>query len=926
MKKIYLLLCVAFLLCFSVMAQKNLKMGFIPISKNNKKSTERNHANIRKQNNITFSQTKTLQTLSGYYLESFEGTFPPAGWTKQDPDGGSGWAQIANGTTPLPGWNGGVQTVPTNGDNNAAYCSYNTGGASSNDQWLISPQFTVASGDSLAFNLWWFGAYVDTLEVRISTASNSIADFTTLVDLFDTVRLIPMSSWNKFSYSLAAYAGQNIYVAFRERISDNQTNGAYLSLDLFSIGKQTNNDVEPLSIDIAPIIGVGPTTPMATVTNIGLLPETFNVTMKATGGYTSTQQVTALPSGSLQQLTFSSWNAPLGNDSITVYTQLANDTNKTNDTISKTISVVNLTKAYCYVDNDPTGTLPSGPAYTYLQIPSNIISLADQSTSNAIYGGTWGLGNKWYGTVYTDNTLITMDTVTGARTVIGKLGVEIDALAYDYSTHKLFGEGYDGNSTSLYSISTLTGAATLVGTSSTDILSSLACDTSGNLYSVGISNDMFYSVDKHSGNATSIGAVGFDANNIESLAFDYNTNSCYFADYDNGTSAGELSLINITTGVATYLGTFENSAEMSGFVIPHNASIPAHDASVSGVVTPKSACNLTSAETLSVSIDNLGSSAISNFNISYSINGGTPVTEIVSSTITPNTSLTYTFTNHLNLSATGTYSIKVYSALSNDAFKSNDTLNYTVTNIANSTVPYSMGFEPTEDFSAWTIEDANADNNTWFYYPSYGNNAAACAVYVANQDGATAADDWLITKCIDLTAGKTYKVSYYYEVGDSTLAESLNVNIGTSPISTAMTTLLISYPSLTNINYLQGDTIFTVPTSETYYLGFHCVSAAGKYALLLDDFNISDVTGIKETPYCSNINVYPIPAKNILNISSTENISNIKIMNVFGQVIYTESINGNNTVINTSAYAEGIYFIQMQTAKGFVTKNITIQK
>ena len=924
MKKKYLLLCVALMLCFSGMAQKNLKTVFV--SKSNKKSTERNHANIRKQNNIPVAQTKTLQTLSGYYLESFEGTFPPAGWTKQDPDGGTGWAQIANGTTPLPGWNGGAQTVPTNGDNNVAYCSYNTGGASSNDQWLVSPQFSVASGDSLAFNLWWFGAYADTLEVRISTASNSIADFTTLVDLFDTIRLTPMSSWNKFSYSLAAYAGQNIYVAFRERISDNQTNGAYLSLDLFSIGKQTNNDVEPLSIDIAPIIGVGPTTPMATVTNIGLLPETFNVTMKATGGYTSTQQVTALPSGSLQQLTFSSWNAPLGNDSITVYTQLANDTNKTNDTISKTISVVNLIKAYCYVDNDPIGTLPAGPAYTYLQIPNNVVSMADQSTSNAVYGGTWGLGNKWYGTVTTDNTLITIDTVTGTRTVIGKLGVEIDAIAYDYSTHKLLGEGYNGSSTSLYYISTLTGAATLIGTSSTDILSSLACDTSGNLFSVGINNDMLYSVNKHTGAASSIGSIGFDANNVGGLAFDFNTNSCYFADYDNTTSAGELSLINITTGAATYLGTFEDGAEMSGFAIPRNAPIPAHDASVSGVVTPKSACNLTSSEILSVSIDNLGSSAISNFPISYSINGGTPVTETVTSTIAANTSLAYTFTNHLDLSATETYNIKIYSALSNDAFKSNDTLNYTVTNIANSTAPYSMGFEPTEDYSAWTIEDVNADNNTWFINPSLGNNAPACAVYLYNQDGVTAADDWLITKCIDLDASKVYEVSCWYEAYDSSSPESLNVNIGTSPISTSMTTQLLSFPSITNTTYLQGDTSFTVPTSGTYYIGFHCVSAAGEYALLLDDINISDVTGIKETQHDASVNVYPIPAKNILNISSTENISNIKIMNVFGQVIYTENINGNNTVINTSAYAEGIYFIQMQTAKGFVTKNITIQK
>jgi energy-coupling factor transporter transmembrane protein EcfT len=73
--------------------------------------------------------------------ESFEGaSFPPAGWTKLSPDGGTGWTSITNGTTPLPGWNGGVATVPTGGGTKTSYATWNTGGATANDQWLITPQ------------------------------------------------------------------------------------------------------------------------------------------------------------------------------------------------------------------------------------------------------------------------------------------------------------------------------------------------------------------------------------------------------------------------------------------------------------------------------------------------------------------------------------------------------------------------------------------------------------------------------------------------------------------------------------------------------------------------------------------------------------------------------------------------------------------
>jgi hypothetical protein len=76
-------------------------------------------------------------------FESFEGAFLPDGWVKVNPDGGSGWAQIADATSPLPGWQGGTMTVPPSGGSYAAYCTWNTGGSSSNDQWLITPRSTL---------------------------------------------------------------------------------------------------------------------------------------------------------------------------------------------------------------------------------------------------------------------------------------------------------------------------------------------------------------------------------------------------------------------------------------------------------------------------------------------------------------------------------------------------------------------------------------------------------------------------------------------------------------------------------------------------------------------------------------------------------------------------------------------------------------
>ncbi len=184
-----------------------------------------------------------LDNPSSTLNESFEGvTFPPAGWTKLNPDGGTGWVRQPAGVSPIPGWNGGTTSVPTGGGTAAAYCTWNTGGASSNDQWLVSPQITnVQPNDSLSFWLlkpgYTSASYLDSIDVLISTTTPTVGAFTTVVQKI----VIPAASndtlWKKYSYRLGDYvsAGSNIYIAWREHVADNFNDGAAFLLDLVSV-------------------------------------------------------------------------------------------------------------------------------------------------------------------------------------------------------------------------------------------------------------------------------------------------------------------------------------------------------------------------------------------------------------------------------------------------------------------------------------------------------------------------------------------------------------------------------------------------------------------------------------------------------------------------------------------------------------------
>lgn len=172
------------------------------------------------------------------YVQSFEGAFPPPFWSKLNPDGGTGWDTVAVGTSPIPGWTGGTITAPPGGENAVAFCTWNTGGATSNDQYLITPRLVnVQAGDSISFWLrYWPDTYNDTLDVVISTTDPSDpANFNILVDQLgfgagsDT-------NWVMYSYDLSGHVspGSNAYIGFREHVQDNFNNGASFSFDLFS--------------------------------------------------------------------------------------------------------------------------------------------------------------------------------------------------------------------------------------------------------------------------------------------------------------------------------------------------------------------------------------------------------------------------------------------------------------------------------------------------------------------------------------------------------------------------------------------------------------------------------------------------------------------------------------------------------------------
>nr|NQU93500.1 PKD domain-containing protein [Bacteroidota bacterium] len=290
---------------------------------------------------------------------------------------------------------------------------------------------------------------------------------------------------------------------------------------------------------------------------------TVSYEFNGSGSVSETISVT-LPTGDAEEFTFSTLLDLSVPDiyEIMVYVSAPGDENSSNDTLLITINSVEIAHSvYAYNTYANQSGLPEGPVVFDLENPEYLFSLADQGNEEYLKGGTW-MDDKWW--AIANDTLYTIDIITGNRTFVGVPGSFISSLAYDPVDDKLLGYSW----VSLYEIDPVTGNSNYVGYSGTEGFVAMACTDEGNLYTLNVEDDQLYQVDKSNGQATAIGPIGFDANYEQDMEYDPVSGNIYMAAFNDGAGQGELRTIDPSTGNSTYLGTFRGGMEITGFAIP----------------------------------------------------------------------------------------------------------------------------------------------------------------------------------------------------------------------------------------------------------------------------------------------------------------------------------------------------------------------
>ena len=213
-------------------------------------------------------------------------------------------------------------------------------------------------------------------------------------------------------------------------------------------------------------------------------------------------------------------------------------------------------------------------------------------------------------------------------------------------------------------------------------------------------------------------------------------------------AANTTTLTNVLTDRSVSLGTYAGQQVIVAFYASEGVddtpdydfhideieirNIPAIDTKPVKLITAKSGCGLTNLEQVCVVVKNDGSAAQSNIPVSFRINNGTPVNEVIAGPLQPGDTIRYCFTGKANFFAAGTYNVKVYTAITGDAITANDTIATSVVS-TNSTITASDVDRCGPGAVTLTATPSNTANTTnWFTTATGGTPVGTGATYSPN--------------------------------------------------------------------------------------------------------------------------------------------------------------------------------------------------
>ena len=152
------------------------------------------------------------------------------------------------------------------------------------------------------------------------------------------------------------------------------------------------------------------------------------------------------------------------------------------------------------------------------------------------------------------------------------------------------------------------------------------------------------------------------------------------------------------------------------------------------------------------------------------------------------------------------------------------------------------------------------------------------------------------------TGAATQSLSSLLTIGDIVVVGSNVVWYSSAANAAVGTNPLLPSQLLANTTYYATQTISGCTSATSL--------AVTISTLALQDFDMSQFS------------YYPNPVINLLNISYSEEMTNVKVYNMVGQQLLNKNVNATSTKIDMSGYANGAYFIKVSTENAMKTVRV----
>lgn len=370
------------------------------------------------------------------------------------------------------------------------------------------------------------------------------------------------------------------------------------------------------------------------------------------------------------------------------------------------------------------------------------------------------------------------------------------------------------------------------------------------------------------------------------------------------------------------LGVIEGNPSQV-FIYYMNSLVASKDASIVRVVSPSSACQLNTNETLTLEVANTGNDTLTNIPLTVKLLTPTYYLhqETITDTILPYTSINFDLSKSFYMGAINTYSFEIYSAMADDEYRANDTLYKDIRNIEPDTMPINFTLDSLGKFSGWSIFDANNDGYTWHHVEGEGNQGSGAYAYSWNPDGITPANDWLFSPCIYLEGGKYHALKFSSKVGIEGYEEMIRVYIGQHPDTSSMNKLITDRGKINADSFVVATDSFRLYQDKIYYLGFQIYSDPDAYKFFLDDIIIDESVSVPEFSK-NDLHIYPNPSSSMVNLDMATKAHSIRLLNTTGQVILQKTPRQTHTQLDISNLESGLYFIVIDSSEQRIVKKI----